>query len=114
MKLQELDEMRFHAYESSKLYKERVKSYHDKRIVNREFHQGQKVLLFNSKLKLFPGKLKSKWSGPFIIKEVKPYRAIEIEDVEMKRSWTVNGQRLKLYFGGEIDRLATKVSLTDP
>ncbi|MCI09223.1 protein NYNRIN-like, partial [Trifolium medium] len=112
--MQELEEMRFHAYESSKLYKEKVKSYHDKRIVNRDFHPGQKVLLFNSRLKLFPEKLKSKWSGPFIIKEVKPYGAIEIEDIGMKRSWTVNGQRLKPYFGGEIDRLASKIPLSDP
>ncbi|MCI96324.1 hypothetical protein A2U01_0117624, partial [Trifolium medium] len=42
------------------------------------------------------------------------YGAIEIEDVELQRSWTVNGQRLKPYFGGEIDRLATRVSLADP
>jgi hypothetical protein len=96
------------------LYKEKVKKYHDKRIINRDFHPGQKVLLFNSKLKLFPRKLKSKWSDPFIIKEVKPYSAIEIEDVDLQRSWTVNGQRLKPYFGGEIDRLATKASLSDP
>ncbi|MCI71498.1 hypothetical protein A2U01_0092761, partial [Trifolium medium] len=54
------------------------------------------------------------WSGPFIIKEVKPYGAIEIEDVDLQCSWIVNGQRLKPYFGGEIDRLTTKVSLTDP
>ncbi|GAU39930.1 hypothetical protein TSUD_275300 [Trifolium subterraneum] len=104
----ELEEMRFHAYESSKLYKQNIKSYHDKRIVNRDFQPGQKVLLFNLTLKLFPGKLKSKWSGPFLIKEVKAYGAVEIEDMEMSRSWTVNGQRLKPYFGGEIDRLATK------
>jgi hypothetical protein len=90
IQLHELEEMRNQAYESSKLYKEKVKSYHDKRIINRNFKPGQKVLLFNSRLKLFPGKLKSKWSGPFIIKEVKPYGAIEIEDVELKRSWTVN------------------------
>ncbi|GAU34191.1 hypothetical protein TSUD_162920 [Trifolium subterraneum] len=109
LQLHELEEMRFHAYESSKLYKQKIKSYHDKRIVNRDFQPGQKVLLFNSRFKLFPGKLKSKWSGPFLIKEVKPYGAVEIEDMEMSRSWTVNGQRLKPYFGGEIDRLATKI-----
>ncbi|GAU10447.1 hypothetical protein TSUD_419210, partial [Trifolium subterraneum] len=107
--LHEVEEMRFHAYESSKLYKEKVKEYHDKRIISKNFHPGQLVLLFNSRLKIFPGKLKSKWSGPFKVKDVKPYGAIEIEDVEMKRNWTVNGQRLKPYFGGEIDRLATKV-----
>jgi hypothetical protein len=94
IQLHELEEMRNQAYESSKLYKEKVKSYHDKRIINRNFKLGQKVLLFNSRLKLFPGKLKSKWSGPFIIKEVKPYGAIEIEDVELKRNWTVNRREM--------------------
>ncbi|GAU40251.1 hypothetical protein TSUD_219620 [Trifolium subterraneum] len=109
IQLHEVEEMRFHAYESSKLYKEKVKEYHDKRIISKNFQPGQLVLLFNSRLKLFPGKLKSKWFGPFKVRDVKPYGAIEIEDVEMKRSWTVSGQRLKPYFGGEIDRLATKV-----
>ncbi|WJX86517.1 hypothetical protein P8452_68818 [Trifolium repens] len=112
--MHELEEMRFHAYESSKLYKEKVKEYHDKWIISKNFKLGQLVLLFNSRLRLFPGKLKSKWSGPFKVKEVKPYGAIEIEDVDLQRSWTVNGQRLKPYFGSEIDRLATRVLLSDP
>jgi hypothetical protein len=67
IQMQELEEMRGQAYESSKLYKEKVKAYHDKRILNKDFKPGQMVLLFNSRLKLFPGKLKSKWSGPFKI-----------------------------------------------
>ncbi|XP_068477007.1 uncharacterized protein [Phaseolus vulgaris] len=52
---------RLNAYSSSKLYKERTKKYHDKKIVERNFYPGQSVLLINSRLKLFPGKLKSKW-----------------------------------------------------
>jgi hypothetical protein len=114
LQLHELEEMRTKAYESSKLYKEKVKGYHDKRILNKEFKPGQMVLLFNSRLKLFPGKLKSKWSGPFKIKEVKPYGAIVLEDPNTNDTWTVNGQRLKLYFGGEFDRLTTRIPLTDP
>lgn len=72
------------------------------------------VLLFNSRLKLFPGKLKSKWSGPLKIKEVKNHGAIVLEDPILKESWTVNGQRLKLYLGGEIGRLTTIILLGDP
>ena len=70
LQLLELEEMRLTAYESSKLYKEKVKKYHDKKLLKKDFKLGQQVLLFNSRLKLFPGKLKSKWSGPFTIKRV--------------------------------------------
>jgi hypothetical protein len=114
IQMQELEEMRGQAYESSKLYKEKVKAYHDKRILNKDFKPGQMVLLFNSRLKLFPGKLKSKWSGPFKIHEVKPYGAVVLEDPATKDTWTVNGQRLKLYFGCEFDRLTTKIPLSEP
>lgn len=72
------------------------------------------VLLFNSRLKLFSGKLKSKWSGPFQIKEVKHYRATMLEDAVSKGSWTINGKRLKLYLGGEIDWITTTIRLGDP
>src|ERR1044072_8370039 len=66
--LHQLEELRLQAYDSSKLYKEKVKKYHDKKIVKKTFRPGQQVLLFNSRLKLFPGKFKTKWSGPFVIK----------------------------------------------
>jgi len=114
VQMHELEEIRNQAYESSKLYKEKVKKYHDKKIIQRQFKPGQMVLLFNSRLTLFPGKLKSKWPGPFIIKEVKPYGAVELEDPATKASWTVNGQRLKPYFGGEVDRLTSTISLDNP
>lgn len=114
VQMHELEEMRNQAYESSKLYKEKAKIYHDKRIIKRNFEPGQKVLLFNSRLKLFPGKLKSKWSGPFVIKDVKPYGAVVLEDPKTSNNWTVNGQRLKHYFGGEIDRQTSTISLNNP
>ena len=80
MLLLELEEMRLNAYESSKIYKQKMKAYHDRKLMKRNFQPGQQVLLFDSRLKLFPGKLKSKWSGPFAIKDVKPYGAIERMD----------------------------------
>ena len=62
MQLQELDELRLEAYESSVSYKERAKRWHDQRIKRpKEFSEGDKVLLYNSRLRLFPGKLKSIW-----------------------------------------------------
>jgi len=106
--------MRITAYESSRLYKEKVKTYHDKKLLKREFKPEQEVLLFNSRLKLFPGKLKSKWSGSFIIKEVRSYGAIELYDPQSQnpdRTWVVNGQRLKLYHGEDFTRTQGTVHL---
>ena len=62
-------------------------------------------------------KLKSKWSGPFTIKEVKPYGAVELIDLalsEFEQSWNVNGQRLKIYNSGYIERLTIFIHLQDP
>ncbi len=61
LELNEIDEFKMDAYESAEIYKERTKKIHDAAIKLRQFHDGQKVLLYNSKLKLFPGKLKSRW-----------------------------------------------------
>ena len=58
--------------------------------MERNFYPGQFVLLFNSRLKLFLVKLKSKWSGPYVVKEVKPYGEIELEEPKSHRSWVVN------------------------
>ncbi|XP_070017050.1 uncharacterized protein [Nicotiana sylvestris] len=69
--LNELDEFRFHAYSSYSLYKDKMKYLHDKYARSKEFKVGDLVLLFNSRLRLFPGKLKSKWSGPFEVTMVK-------------------------------------------
>jgi len=82
--------------------------------VQRNFRLGQMVLLFNSRLRLFPDKLKSKWSRPFKVKDVKLYGAVELEDPSTKACWTVNGQRLKPYFGGEVDWLTSTISLNNP
>ncbi|XP_070054408.1 uncharacterized protein [Nicotiana tomentosiformis] len=109
-KLNELDEFHLQAYEISKLYKERMKIAHYKHILNREFKAGDQVLLYNSRLKLFPGKSKMKWSDLFRVVQVFPYGAVEVE-VEAEdgsRKFQVNGQRLKHYHGlVEGDRLVS-------
>ena len=52
--LQELEEIRNEAYDNSRIYKEKTKDFHDKMILRKNFVIGQKVLLFYSRLKLFP------------------------------------------------------------
>ncbi|XP_074267005.1 uncharacterized protein LOC141590306 [Silene latifolia] len=96
--LNELEEFRLKAYESSRLYKERTKRFHDKAIIRREFKAGDLVLLFNSRFKLFSGKLKSKWSGPFTVVRDFPYGSVEVTDGD--QVFKVNGQRLKHYIAG--------------
>ncbi|XP_019416429.1 PREDICTED: uncharacterized protein LOC109327723 [Lupinus angustifolius] len=113
LQLQHLEEMRLTAYESSKLYKEKVKLCYDWKIHKKYFRVGQSVLLFNSRMKLFPGKLKSKWPGPFLVKEVKSHGPIELQDPTYQRSWVVNGQSLKPYLGGDIERLITVINLSE-
>jgi len=109
IQLHEHEEMTFNAYQSSKLYKKCVKAYHDKKILKRNFHPGQSVLLFNYNFRLFPRKLKSKWSNPFLVKEVKSYGVVELEDLELHKNWVVNAQRLKPYLGGDIERFTTVI-----
>ena len=81
MQLNELYELRDEAYKNSKIYKERTKHWHDARLRrDKEFSIGEKVLLFNSRLKMYPGKLRSRWTGPFVVKKIYPYGTIEICD----------------------------------
>ena len=97
LQLNELDEFRLCAYENARIYKERMKFLHDRHIKPKELHEDQKVLLYDSRLHLFPGKLKSRWIGPFIVKHVYPYGAVEIMNPRDGSISKVNGQRLKPY-----------------
>jgi hypothetical protein len=91
LQLNELDEIRLEAYENSKFYKERTKKFHDSMINRKEFSVGQKVLLFNFRLKLLPGKLRSRWIGPFVVTNVFPYGVVEIMSISSNKSFKVNG-----------------------
>ena len=59
---------------------------------------GDLVLLFNSRLRLFPGKLKSKRTGPFLLTKVLPHGAVDLQNRDGTR-FMVNGQRIKIYLG---------------
>ncbi|GJV82734.1 reverse transcriptase domain-containing protein [Tanacetum coccineum] len=101
LQLNELNELRDQTYENSLIYKERMKKLHDSKIRNRIFNVGDRVLLFNSCLKIFSGKLKTHWSGPFTITKVFPYGTIELSQPDGP-NFKVNGHRVKHYFGGDL------------
>jgi hypothetical protein len=82
---------------------ERTKRWHDKRIKHKEFKAGDKVLLFNSRVKLFEhGKLRSKWDGPLKVVNTSNHGAITIQD-DSGNNFKVNGQHLKIYFEPQIN-----------
>nr|GEY15366.1 reverse transcriptase domain-containing protein [Tanacetum cinerariifolium] len=103
-KLNELNEIRDHAYENSLIYKEKTKRIHDSIIKNRAFNVGDRVLFFNSRLKIFLGKLKTRWSGPFTIAKVFPYGTVELSQAN-RPNFKVNGHRVKHYFGGDVPQV---------
>ena len=78
LQISELEELRNDTYNNARISKHRAKLFHDKSIHRKNFVSGQKVLLYNSRLHMFPGKLKTRLSGPYIIQNVFPYGAIEI------------------------------------
>ena len=96
LQLHELDELRLNAYENSKLYKERTKVWHDRRIRKKEFKVGDKVLLFNSRFRLKHPKLTSRWMGPYVIKHVYPSGYVELNK-DNGETFIVNGHRLKVF-----------------
>ena len=65
--INELEELRNDTFCNSRIAKDKLKKWHDQLIARKKFKQGDQVLLYNSKLHLFPGKLKSRWIGPFTI-----------------------------------------------
>ncbi|GJS20760.1 reverse transcriptase domain-containing protein [Tanacetum coccineum] len=101
VQLNELNELRDRAYENSLIYKEKTKRIRDAKIKNRVFNVGDQVLLFNSRLKMFSGKLKSCWSGRFTITKVFLYETIELSQPDGP-NFKGNGHRVKHYFGEDL------------
>ena len=87
--------------------------FQDKMISRKEFYVGQKVLLYNSRLTLFPGKLKSRWIGPFVITNVFPHGAVEIKSSRTGNIHKVNRHRLKPYFEPFEDMQQESISLEE-
>nr|GEV39583.1 reverse transcriptase domain-containing protein [Tanacetum cinerariifolium] len=90
IQLNELIELRDQAYENSVIYKEKTKRIHDSKIQHCVFNVGDRVLLFNSRLKIFSGMLKTRWSGSFTITQVFPYGTVELSQTDVlnsRNSW---------------------------
>ncbi|CAN6556004.1 unnamed protein product [Malus baccata var. baccata] len=114
LQLNELEEIRQGAYESSRIYKERTKAFHDSQILRKEFQPGQKVLLFSSRLKLFLGKLKSRWTGPYLVTKIFFHGAVEITNEAQGNAFKVNGHRLKPYMESPFDSAYESLTLKEP
>nr|GEZ00407.1 reverse transcriptase domain-containing protein [Tanacetum cinerariifolium] len=111
--LNELNKLRNQAYKNSLIYKEKTKTLHDSKIKDRVFNVGDRVLLFNSRLKIFSGKLKTHWSGPLTITQVFPYGTVELSQTDGP-NFKVNGHRLKHYFGEDIPKMVVPDLQTFP
>ena len=97
MQLFELDEWREKTYHNTKIYKERMKRWHDKRIKKKEFAPRDNILLFNSRVKLFGHeKLQSKWEGPFKLISTSSHGVVTLQNGE-GMLFKVNGHRLKIF-----------------
>ena len=96
--------MRNEAYDNARVYKEKAKRWHDHKILRREFKAGEQVLLYNSRLKLFLGKLKSRSSGSYTMLTSTPFGAVTLK-AESGNEFKVNGQRLNHYLGGSIQEV---------
>ncbi|XP_025677599.1 uncharacterized protein [Arachis hypogaea] len=99
---EELECLPLESYENSRLYKRKVKVVHDKNIKRREFRAGDQVLLYNSRLRLMPSKLRSRWDGPYVVEKVKPYGVVHLSHPSSPTFFRVNGHRLKLYHGAKV------------
>ena len=102
--LNELEELRNDAYFNSKIAKDKLKKWHDQLITQKNFNQGDQVLLYDSKLHLFSSTLKSRWIGPFIIHQANPNGSIDLlnPNPNDNRVFKVNGQRVKPYVAQHI------------
>ncbi|RDY10366.1 hypothetical protein CR513_05119, partial [Mucuna pruriens] len=105
LQLQELEELHLEEYENSWIYKQNVKQFHDNQILRKEFQVGQKVLLFNSRLKLIA-------DGPFVITNVFPYGAIELKDKTTNNTFQVNGNQLKIFHEGLVSTVGEMESIS--
>ena len=104
LRMNGLEELRNKAYDNSRIYKEKTKRWHDQKIQRREFKAGEQVLLYNSRLKLFPRKLKSRWSGPYTMVTSTPFGAVTLK-AESGSEFKVNGKRLKHYLRESINEV---------
>ena len=97
--MSELEGLRNEACDNARIYKDKTKKFHDQKILRKEFKIGESVLFYKSRLRLFLGKLKSRWSGPYTVISITPFEANKLKS-NSGNEFKVNGQRLKHYLGG--------------
>ena len=102
LQMNELEELMDEAYDNARIYKDKTKKWHGQKILRKEFKEGEQVLLHNSKLKLIPRKLKSRWSDPYTIVASTPFGAVTLK-TDSRSDFKMNGQRLKHYLRGNIN-----------
>ena len=93
LQLQELQELQNESYQNVEIYKAKNKAFNDKHINRKTFQVHDKVWLYNSHLKIFPGKLRSMWDGPYEVLEVFDNGLVLILDPKTKNSFKINGHR---------------------
>ena len=101
LQMNELEELRNEAYDNVR--KDKTKKWHDQKILRKDFRVGELVLAYNSRLKLFLGKLKLRWSDPYTVVVVTPFGVVTLK-TNFGDEFKVNGQRLKHYLRGIINK----------
>jgi len=101
LQISELEEIRNETYDNAWITKSGTKFFHDQIINRKYFAPGQKVLLYNSRLHVFAGKLISRWLGLFTICTVSPHSAVIIIDPKSGEEMKVKGQKLKPFLTTE-------------
>jgi len=101
------------ALDNSKLYKEHTKAYHNKKILTRTFEPNDQVLLYDSRLTIFPGKLCSRWTDPFTVHSVRPYGTVILKN-NNEKPFAVNGHRVKHYWAEAKIPVEKPLDLQDP
>ncbi|KAJ8775116.1 hypothetical protein K2173_020120 [Erythroxylum novogranatense] len=91
LQIQELEELRNHAFDNAVTYKAKTKAFHDKQL-----------------------KLRSKWIGPFVVTKIYPYGAMDIQSMEIGKIFKVNGHRLKPFYEGFQPQSVEVNSLNEP
>ncbi|XP_016168357.1 uncharacterized protein LOC107610890 [Arachis ipaensis] len=97
LQLEELKCLRLEAYENAQFYKEKAKAFYDQNVRRKSFKVGDEVLVYNSRLRLMPEKLRSRWDEPFKVVDVKPYQVVEVIHPINGVKFKINGHRVKLY-----------------
>ncbi|XP_042059565.1 uncharacterized protein LOC121804086 [Salvia splendens] len=112
LQLQELEELRLESFDAAMWYKEKTKLWQDKNLWVKELQIGQKELLFHSRLKLMPGKSKSKWTGPYTVVAVRANRAMELQGSDPNSApFLVNGHRVKPFRENSEVRIVEEIPL---